>query len=71
MQFLGEKWGYFQKVSLGSKTLDVTLEGLGEMFEGEIFPAVDGNLSGPIKRAHIGSKDPIGASLTNLIIFVL
>ena len=29
------KGGYFQKLSLGSETSDMTFEGLGEMFEGD------------------------------------
>ena len=32
---LGEKEGYFEKMSLGSETLDMTSEGLEEMFEGD------------------------------------
>ena len=32
--FLGGKWRYFQKFSLGSETSDMTYEGL-EMFEGD------------------------------------
>ena len=35
MRFLGGKGGYFEKLSKGSKTSDMTLEGLGEVFEGE------------------------------------
>ena len=34
MQFLGGKGGYFEKLSQGSKTLDMTSDSLGEMFEG-------------------------------------
>ena len=41
------KGGYFQKLSLGSETSDMTSQGLGEMFEGdsadtcaETFPLV-------------------------------
>ena len=36
MQFLGGKGGYFQKLSYGSETFDMTSEGLGEMFEGDL-----------------------------------
>ena len=35
MQFLGGKGGDFEKLSKGSKTSDPTLEGLGEVFEGD------------------------------------
>jgi hypothetical protein len=35
MQFLGGKGGYFEKLSKGSKTSDMTSEGLGEVFEGD------------------------------------
>ena len=35
MTFLGGKEGYFQKLSSGSETLDMTSGGLGEMFEGD------------------------------------
>jgi hypothetical protein len=34
MQFLGGKGGYFEKLSNGSKTSDMTSEGSGEVFEG-------------------------------------
>ena len=47
MRFLGGKGGYFEKLSNGSKTSDMTSEGLGEVFEGnsaetcaEKFPLV-------------------------------
>ena len=32
---LGGKGGYFEKLSNGSKTSDMTSEGLGEVFEGD------------------------------------
>jgi hypothetical protein len=35
MRFLGGKGGYFEKLSKGSKTSDMTSEGLGEVFEGD------------------------------------
>jgi hypothetical protein len=35
MRFLGGKGGYFENLSNGSKTLDMTSEGLGEVFEGD------------------------------------
>ena len=35
MRFLGGKGGYFEKLSIGSKTSDMTSEGLGEVFEGD------------------------------------
>jgi hypothetical protein len=35
MRFLGGKGGHFEKLSNGSKTSDMTLEGLGEVFEGD------------------------------------
>jgi hypothetical protein len=33
MQFLGRKGGYFEKLSKGSETYDMTSEGLGEVFK--------------------------------------
>jgi hypothetical protein len=35
MRFLGGKGLYFEKLSKGSKTSDMTSEGLGEVFEGD------------------------------------
>ena len=35
MVYLGGQRGYFQKLSLGSESLEMTSEGLGEMFEGD------------------------------------
>jgi hypothetical protein len=35
MRFLCGKGGYFEKSSKGSKTSDMTSEGLGELFEGD------------------------------------
>jgi hypothetical protein len=35
MRFLGGKGGYFEKLSNGSKTSDMTSEGLGEVFDGD------------------------------------
>ena len=35
MRFLGGKGKYFEKLSNGSKTSDMTSEGLGEVFEGD------------------------------------
>ena len=35
MQFLGGKGGYFEKLSNGSKTSDMTSEGMREVFEGD------------------------------------
>jgi hypothetical protein len=35
MRFLAGKGGYFEKFSKGTKTLDMTSEGLGEVFEGD------------------------------------
>jgi hypothetical protein len=35
MRFLVGKGGYFEKLSMLSKTSDMTLEGLGEVFEGD------------------------------------
>ena len=35
MLYLDRQRGDFQKMSLGSKTLGMTSEGLGEMFEGD------------------------------------
>ena len=45
MTFLGRQGGYFQKLSEGSETSDMTSEGLGEMFEldsADSAPAVAG-----------------------------
>jgi hypothetical protein len=33
MQFLGGKGAYFEKLAYGSETLDMTSEGLGEVFK--------------------------------------
>jgi hypothetical protein len=35
MRFLGGKGEYFEKLSKGSKTYDMTSEGLGEVFKGD------------------------------------
>jgi hypothetical protein len=35
MQFLGGKGGYFENLSKGSKTWDMTSEELGEVFKGD------------------------------------
>ena len=35
MTYLGGQGGYFEKLSYGSETLDMTSEGLGEMFKGD------------------------------------
>jgi hypothetical protein len=35
MRFLGGKGGYFEKLSYGSETSDMTSEGLGEVFKGD------------------------------------
>ena len=35
MRFMGGKGGYFEKLSKGSKTSDMSSEGLGEVFEGD------------------------------------
>ena len=35
MQFLGGKGEYFENLSKGSKTYDMTSEGLGEVFKGD------------------------------------
>ena len=35
MLYLGGHVKYFEKLSWGSETLDMTSEGLGEMFEGD------------------------------------
>jgi hypothetical protein len=42
MQFLGKKGGYFEKLTKGSKTYDITSEGLGEVFKGESADTCDG-----------------------------
>jgi hypothetical protein len=63
MQFLGGKGGYFEKLSKGSKTSDMTSEVLGEVFEGDSadtcarkFPLV--SMGGRVKRAQTVSEDP-------------
>ena len=43
MRFLGGKGGYFEKLSKGSKTSDMTWEGLGEVFEGDSADMCAGN----------------------------
>ena len=35
MTYIGGKGGYFEKLSHGSETLDMTSERLGEMFKGD------------------------------------
>ena len=35
MGILGGKEGYFENLSQGSETLDMTSEGFGDMFEGD------------------------------------
>ena len=46
-------------ISKGSETLEITLEGLGEMFEGESDSAsVDGGPSGESCMRRPGSEDP-------------
>ena len=63
-------FGKFQKLSKGSETLDMTSEGLGEMFEGDsadtlagIFPLVlMGGRAEGLACADPGARTPIGAS---------
>jgi hypothetical protein len=45
MQFLGGKGGYFEKLSKGSKTEDMTSEGLGEVFKGDSADMCAGKFS--------------------------
>ena len=52
MRFLGGKGGYFEKLSKGSKTLDMTLEGLGEVFKGDSA----GTCAGKFPLASMGGR---------------
>ena len=63
----------FQKLSQGSETLDMTSEGLGQMFEGDSadtgagkFPLVSmGDRAEGLACADPGARTPIGASGIN------
>ena len=70
MQVLGGQGGYFQKLSYGSETWDMTCEVLGEMFEGdfvdmcaEIFSLV--SIGGWVEGQACedpGARTPMGGS---------
>jgi hypothetical protein len=57
MRFLGGKEVFFEKLSNGSKTSDMTSEGLGEVFEGDSADngqaCADGERGPPSARAEI------------------
>jgi hypothetical protein len=65
MLYLPDKLGYFLKLSKGSKTLVMTSEMLGEMFESEFVDTCDdffplelmGGLSGRSSVCRPGSED--------------
>jgi hypothetical protein len=60
MRFLGGKGGYLEKLSNGSKTSDMTSEGLGESADtctGK-FPLVSMGDERTVKRAQTVSEDP-------------
>jgi hypothetical protein len=67
----------FQKLSFGSETLDITCEGLREMFEGDSadtcvgkFPLVSmGGRAEGLACADPGGRTPIGASGNFVLIF--
>ena len=61
MQFLGGKGGYFEKLSNGSKTSDMTSEELGEMFEGDSADMCGGKFPGV--RTSIGVSRNIEEAL--------
>ena len=46
MQFLGGKGAYFEKLSYGSETLDMTSEGFGEVFKGDSADTYTGHATG-------------------------
>ena len=64
MVYLGEQRGVFQKLSLGSETLGMTSEGLGEMFadscvENVLLMLVGGQAApSSVRTARTGSMDP-------------
>ena len=70
MKCLGRKGGYFQKLSLGFETSDMTSDGLGEMFEGDSadvcgrkFPLMSrGGLAEGLACADRGARTPISIS---------
>ena len=61
---MGRKGGYFQKLSLGSKTSDMISEGLGGCLKASLqicapkISAMDGGLSGGSSVRKPGSEDP-------------
>jgi hypothetical protein len=64
MLFLGGKGGYFEYLSKGSKTSDMTSEGLMEVFEGDSADMCAGKLPlvsmggrANVKRAQTVSED--------------
>ena len=70
MKYLGGQGGYFEKLSYGSETLDMTSERLGEMFKGDSadtcggkFPLVSmGGRADTSSVRRRGARTPIGAS---------
>jgi hypothetical protein len=59
---MGGKGGYFQKLSQGSETSDMTSEGLGEMSEGDVHPKISAHVhGGPSRGSSVRrprSEDP-------------
>ena len=58
MTLLGEQGGYLKSLPRIPKTLDMIFEGLGEIFEGEIFAQVDWGPSGGSNKRRQGTWDP-------------
>ena len=78
MRFLGGKGGYFEKLSKGSKTLDMTSEGLGEVLEGDsanmcsgIFPLVLMGGRVNVQACADSEREPPSARAEILRIFFL
>ena len=68
MIYLGGQGGYFEKLSKGSETSDMTSEGLGEMFEGDSadmcagkFPLVSMGAERRVLRAQTREGGPPSA----------
>ena len=66
--YLVGQGGYFQKLSYGSETLDMTSEGLGEMFEGDSadtctgkFPLTSLGSERRVSRAQTRERGPPSA----------
>ena len=76
MPFLGGKGGYFEKLSNGSKTSDMTSEGMWEVFEGDSadtctgkFPLVSMGGRADRKACADGERGPPSARAEILISF--